>query len=386
MTHKTASLACFAALLTAAAELPPYLPAPHQYRRAETVPAAELVLPDGKRQLGDFIRQRSLNGVWKCSGLETSAEPIPADAGRDRRYAAPEFDDSGWDDIAVPLNWYLKYPEKQTTVTPYVRGYYRTIFTLTPEELDNRRVMLNFDVVGYDAEVFLNGVKVGGHHGDFTPFRLDATEAAKPGKNVLAVRVLSDNGPTFGVQRKVAHTYGSQWAIHNIKGGIWQDVTLSLEPQLRAERLTVTPDLASSSVSVDCRVVNPGTQPVTVSPTGRVVSAMKQDAGSIAGETVLPHLTLKPGVNEFTLTVPLKNPRRWGVASPYLYHFLLTFSGGDGEIVSAASARFGFREFRIADGQFLLNGEPVYLFGENIPAVDYGGTGASAAELERKLE
>ena len=78
MTHKTACLACFAALLTAVAELPPYLPAPHQYRRAETVPAAELVLPDGKRQLGDFIRRRSLNGVWKCSGLETSAEPIPA--------------------------------------------------------------------------------------------------------------------------------------------------------------------------------------------------------------------------------------------------------------------------------------------------------------------
>lgn len=223
MTHKIAgfaSLACFAALLTAAAELPPYLPAPHQYRRAETVPAAELVLPDGKKRLGDFIRKRSLNGVWKCSGLETSDQPIPADAGQDRRYAAPEFDDSGWDDIAVPLNWYLKYPEKQTTVTPYVRGYYRTSFDLMPEELQNRRVLLNFDVVGYDADVFLNGVRIGGHHGDFTPFRLDATEAAKAGKNVLAVRVFSDNGPTFGVQRKVDRTYGSQWAIHNIKGGI----------------------------------------------------------------------------------------------------------------------------------------------------------------------
>lgn len=116
MTHKIAGfagLACFAALLTAAAELPPYLPAPHQYRRAETVPAAELVLPDGRNRLGDFIRKRSLNGVWKCSGLETSG---PADSGgcrQDRRYAAPEFDDSGWDDIAVPLNWYLKYPESR---------------------------------------------------------------------------------------------------------------------------------------------------------------------------------------------------------------------------------------------------------------------------------
>ena len=392
MTHKIAGFAglacfaCFAALLTAAAELPPYLPAPHQYRRAETVPAAELVLPDGKKRLGDFIRKRSLNGVWKCSGLETSDQPIPADAGQDRRYAAPEFDDSGWDDIAVPLNWYLKYPEKQTTVTPYVRGYYRTSFDLTPEELQNRRVLLNFDVVGYDADVFLNGVRIGGHHGDFTPFRLDATEAAKAGKNVLAVRVFSDNGPTFGVQRKVDRTYGSQWAIHNIKGGIWQDVTLSLEPQLRAERLSVTPDLASSSVSVDCRVVNSGSRPVTVSAAGRAVSAMKREAGAVAGETSLAGLTLKPGVNDFTLTVPLKNPRRWGVASPYLYDFLLTLAGEDGEIISAAAARFGFREFRIADGRFLLNGEPIYLFGENIPAVDYGGTGASAAEMERKLE
>ena len=321
----------------------------------------------------------NLNGEWKFRCLACPEQVEEA-------FTGERFDDSGWDDIAVPLNWYLKYPEKQTTVTPYVRGYYRTSFDLMPEELQNRRVLLNFDVVGYDADVFLNGVRIGGHHGDFTPFRLDATEAAKAGKNVLAVRVFSDNGPTFGVQRKVDRTYGSQWAIHNIKGGIWQDVTLSLEPQLRAERLTVTPDLASSSVSVDCRVVNPGSRPVTVSAAGRAVSAMKREAGAVAGETSLAGLTLKPGVNDFTLTVPLKNPRRWGVASPYLYDFLLTLAGEDGEIISAAAARFGFREFRIADGRFLLNGEPIYLFGENIPAVDYGGTGASAAEMERKLE
>ena len=51
--------------------------------------------------------------------------------------------------------------------------YYRTSFDLTPEELQNRRVLLNFDVVGYDAKVFLNDVEVGNHHGDFTPFKLD---------------------------------------------------------------------------------------------------------------------------------------------------------------------------------------------------------------------
>ena len=111
MTHKIAGLACFAcfaALLTAAAELPPYLPAPHQYRRAETVPAAELVLPDGKKRLGDFIRKRSLNGVWKCSGLETSDQPIPADAGQDRRAASVASSRNGvkspwWPPILTPF-------------------------------------------------------------------------------------------------------------------------------------------------------------------------------------------------------------------------------------------------------------------------------------------
>ena len=69
-----------AALGVAAAELAPYVPAPHQFQRVQTVPAAEIAVtaPDAAKKLtvGDFIKTRSLNGVWKCSGLETSARNI----------------------------------------------------------------------------------------------------------------------------------------------------------------------------------------------------------------------------------------------------------------------------------------------------------------------
>lgn len=82
-----------AALGVAAAELAPYVPAPHQFQRVQTVPAAEIAVtaPDAAKKLtvGDFIKTRSLNGVWKCSGLETSARPIPADDGLDRSMPEP---------------------------------------------------------------------------------------------------------------------------------------------------------------------------------------------------------------------------------------------------------------------------------------------------------
>ncbi len=44
----------------------------------------------------------------------------------------------------------------------------------------------------YKADVWLNGVLVGGHEGGETPFTLDVTEAIKPlATNRLAVRVLN---------------------------------------------------------------------------------------------------------------------------------------------------------------------------------------------------
>lgn len=363
------------------AELPPYLPPAYNFKRVETIPVDELPLRGGGR-LGNFIIKRSLNGNWKFSGIETSARPIVSDPEQEKKYAAPVFDVSAWDEIPVPLNWYVKYPEKQNTVQPYARGYYRTGFDLTAADLAERRVLLEFDVVGYDARVFLNGIEVGAHHGDFTPFKLDVTAAARVGQNVLTVRVLSDNGPTFGVQAPAVRAYGSQWAIFNIKGGIWQDVRLSLEPVIRAERMVVTPDLAGQSVRVACRIVNSGKETPVVFE-GAVISAMKGEEVT-AGQSSSA-ITLKPGVNELTVHVPLKAPRKWSVNDPYLYFFLLTVKQGDA-VVSAAAERFGYREFKCESGKFYLNGKEIYLFGENISSVFYGGSGESPQELTRRLE
>lgn len=355
------------ALVAKGAQIPPYLPPPGDFRRAEVIRPAE----PGKR---------SLNGEWKFSGLTNSAQPFPADA--DLELVRPDYDDSQWGTIPVPLDWYQKFPEARKEKESYVKGTYRREFELSAQELNRKRVILKFDCVGYDARVFLNGREVGGHRGDFTPFEVDATEAAKPGKNLLAVRVFTDFGNVFGSRKTVDHVYGTQWWIGNIRGGIWQDVTLSLEPELRIRQMLVTPRLAEQAIEVDYLIENHTGKPFTGSLIGRVESAMKQDAGKVAGKFEIP-VDLDVGLNKGIFTLPLKEPELWSVKRPYLY-FLKAVVHGDG-VHSEKQCRFGFREFRTANGKFYLNNEEIYLFGENIAPVMFAGEGKTAEQLDREL-
>src|SRR4029079_1642619 len=66
----------------------------------------------------------------------------------------------------------------------------------------NQRCVLHFGAVDYLADVWLNGVLIGGHEGGETPFTLDVTDALKPdGENLLAVRVLNPSDePTDGIR------------------------------------------------------------------------------------------------------------------------------------------------------------------------------------------
>ena len=375
------SLLCATAAMAEVA-VSPYLPAPRQFKRAETIGVGEI--PNGPASHGAAAPLlRSLNGNWKISGLETSTKAFPADADFAKGYQTPDFDDSKWDTIAVPLNWYRKYPEKQNKDQPYVKGWYRTGFELTPAELQNRRVILKFDVIGCDAVVFLNGREVGRHLGEFTPFELDVTEAARPGRNVLAIRVFSDQGTSGGIQ-KVTHVYGSQWALNNIRGGIWQNVTLSLEPEIRIQKLLVTPRLAAGGIEVDYTVLNHTGRAVRADLDAIVSPAIRKDAGKVTGTLAGKAVELKPGVNTGTVSITLNDATKWSIDNPYLY--FLTFNVKEnGKVVSSEAVRFGYREFIAKNGKFYLNGEELYLFGQNVSSINYGGYGLAEEEEEKKI-
>ena len=374
---------CLAAHLSAK-EIPPYVPAPHDFQPAQTIEPGEVLIPNGDESIcpAQLTTERTLNGTWKFSGVISAEKSFPADVDLASGFMNPEFDDSDWDTIPVPQSWFWKYPDARNQAKPHTRGLYRRSFELSDSDLEHRRVILKFGCVGYEAKVFLNGREVGTHHGDFTPFEIDATDAAKPGKNVLALRVISSFGPTFGRREKISHVYGTQWSIWSYKAGIWQDVTLSLEPELRIQKLFVNPRIGDNTLGVNYTILNHTGKTFQGTLDGIVTGAMKENANAPAGKMSVT-VELKPGINTGSIRIRLKNPQLWSVDRPWLYYANLLLRE-NGRIVSAANTRFGFREFRTKDGRFYLNGEEIYLFGENIPSISYGGSPRAAA-VDRRL-
>ncbi len=369
--------------------MPPFYPEPKPLRPTSTTITPQeinVVLPDGTRIiLGDFCETRSLNGVWKHSGLEQSKVPFAGPSSQDREYEKTGFDDSAWDEISVPLDWYRKYPKFHSKSLPYVKGTYRRAFDLSTDDLaGGRRLRIHFGVIGYDAVVFVNGRKVGRHKGDFTPCEFDVTDAITVGKNQIAIRVLSDFGPNRGDVPSASHVYGSQWGFDDIKGGLWQSVTLRREPALRFRYFLLNPILGNNSLTVDYVIDNDSGRDVCVDLGFVVSTALKRDPNQVNADAGQRAVALKPGSNVGSVTIKLSDPVRWSPDEPFLY-YLTGYMKSEGKLVSAKAERFGFREFKIIDGKFHLNGKRIYLFGENISSSAYGGRARSPEEDREHL-
>ena len=80
-------------------------------------------------------------------------------------------------------------------------AWYGRPFTAPANPNPQGRYLLRFGAVDYLADVWVNGVQVGGHEGGETPFALDVTETVKPNaENRLIVRVLNPtNEPIDGI-------------------------------------------------------------------------------------------------------------------------------------------------------------------------------------------
>ncbi|MEU4702593.1 glycoside hydrolase family 2 TIM barrel-domain containing protein [Nonomuraea dietziae] len=115
-------------------------------------------------------------------------------------FAAPSFDDSAWDVLAVPSHWPLHghgAPAYTNVVYPFPldpprvpdenpTGDYRRVFDL-PEGWSGGR--LRFEGVDSTFKVWLNGHELGFSTGSRLPAEFDAGPYLVEGANVLAVRV-----------------------------------------------------------------------------------------------------------------------------------------------------------------------------------------------------
>ena len=105
-----------------------------------------------------------------------------------RTYAAPDYDDSAWDEIDIGQAW------EDQDYDDYDEGaWYRARFEVEAEE--GRPVLMAFGGVDKDAYVYLNGQWIGEHHLWNHPFILDISDhVVRDGENVVALYVYDGLG------------------------------------------------------------------------------------------------------------------------------------------------------------------------------------------------
>jgi beta-galactosidase len=312
----------------------------------------------------------SLNGSWQFIGRNV------------RGAAAVNHDDSNWATVTVPHTWNAF--DAQDGGANYHQGstWYRRDLELS-RTIAKRRVHLRFDAVGQSAELYVNGVFVGGHVGGYSSFTYDFTNVAVfGGNNVIAVKVNNETTPTL------APIEGD----YNFYGGIYRDVSLFV-----TSRGYIDPsDYGSTGVYIDQKTATRSTGSWDV----RTILRNRGPAKTFTvrttildaeGDLVASDTRTQPvGKNKRATVVQpfsLANPRLWnGKADPHLYTANVELIDPQGFRIDSIAERFGLRTFAVDPNQgFLLNGNAYPLYGAAIHQ-DWLDLGPAVTDAHREID
>lgn len=106
------------------------------------------------------------------------------------------YDDSNFQSVDLPHDWSVEMPFERTNSsgTGYLSGgigWYRLHINL-PEEYRGKHIVLKFDGIYKNSQVYVNGYNLGKHPNGYTPVVYDISEFACFGaeENVIAVKVI----------------------------------------------------------------------------------------------------------------------------------------------------------------------------------------------------
>ncbi|MFC5406221.1 glycoside hydrolase family 2 protein [Cohnella soli] len=225
------------------------------------------------------------------------------------------------------------------------------------------RSIVRFGAVDYLADVWVNGQHAGSFEGGETPFEFDVTDVlVAEGENLLAVRVLNPtNEPIDGivlgqVPHRNKNEVPSAGGDFN-HGGIKEHVDLRSVPAVYLTDVFVQPEINTGIVRITATVRN-SLGAVTEGALQYSVTRTNGSGDVILAERDFVNVASGESVHEWTLTIP--NPRLWRLEDPYLYQATIEIHTA-GQRPHRQSVRFGFKDFRIVDGFFYLNGKRIFL-------------------------
>lgn len=331
-----------------------------------------LLLAYGSTSLAQ-TKVKELN-LWKFSRADNASA------------SRADFDDSYWETVKIPHDWAIYGPfdkeiDKQvvrieqnnekvatektgrTGALPFIGvGWYRTTLDL-PEFSNDKQALITFDGAMSNAEVFVNGVKVGNRPYGYSYFYFDISSYVQAGKkNVVAVRL--ENQP-----------FSSRWYPG---AGLYRKVRVIVKNRENFKHwghFITTPSVSDNIARVNIRS--------QVQGENLTVKATIRDA---KGNTVAEKVSSERFGDEIEQNIAVKNPSLWSPETPFLYTAELKLYQGntlkDSEVV-----RFGIRQISYSAAKgFELNGKVTKFKGVCLHH-DLGpiGTAVNRAALKRQL-
>jgi hypothetical protein len=299
------------------------------------------------RTPGTAATVQTLSGTWKLA-------VDPENRGRTDR----------WFDGVRPEAQDAPVPGIIQQVFPAYHGvaWYWHSFRVLAAGTPGDRTLIRFGAVDYLADVWLNGTHLGAYEGGETPFEFDVTDSIRAeDENLLAVRVLNPTGtPIDGcVLAEPPHrnkTIPPMCGCSFNSGGIMYPVEMRRVPPVHIADVFAQPDVQTGWIAVTVTVQNRG----TATAGGPLDLSLAPAAGGDVLQTVRQHVQFPVGLSQHESAMRVRQPRLWSLDDPFLYRVTASVTASSQQ-PHQSSVRCGFRDFRIVDGYFHLNGKRIFL-------------------------
>lgn len=241
--------------------------------------------------------------------------------------------------IKVPGDW-----NSQDKIFQYYEGivWYQRNFDITDLK-NNKKYFLYFGAVNYEADVYLNGEKIGFHKGGFTPFNFEIPKALLKEKgNFLVLKVDNLRHPDE------IPTVNTDWWNY---GGITRDVKLVITPEVFVKQYGIHLDQ---------------NQDILLSKKNNkfnISGSIKLNKPALESKVTLeiPELKTKKvfslNGDSLSFNFQIKNLKLWSPKNPKLYQINIFYNG------EKITDQIGFRKIETSGKKILLNGKPLFLRG-----------------------
>jgi beta-galactosidase len=297
----------------------------------------------------------------------------------------PGFDDASWRNLDLPHDWSIE--DLPGTNSPFNAdaisqvsggfttggtGWYRKTFIL-PEDQNNKRIVVLFEGIYMNSEIWINGQLVGNNPYGYTSSWFDITGKVKFGSpNILSVKVRNEGE-------------NSRWYSGS---GIYRHVWLKiLDPVHAAQWGTsiTTPEVTLSSAKVNSRTIVSNRSDNTLKI--RMITRILNSKGIEINNSDAEQSIEKNGESVFNQDVVIINPELWSTDNPVLYTAVNEIYNGD-VMTDRVETKFGVRTLKFdAVNGFQLNGKTMKLKGGCFHD-DHGPLGSKSYDRaeERRVE